>query len=79
MPYSEAQYETPPYISILESRGVQGDSILVEGIHTGSAKVSAKVADLAYKVGIVYRNGKVLGVDRRGGGGFKCFRGLYRF
>ena len=50
MPYSEAQYETPPYIAILESRGFQGDSILVEGIHTGSAKVSAKLADITYKV-----------------------------
>ena len=54
IPFSEAHYETPPYIAILESKGLQGDSILVEGIHTGSAKVNAKISDIAYKVRKLY-------------------------
>ncbi len=37
----------------MEREGKQGFSILVEGIRTGSAKVTAKLDDPAYKVTIV--------------------------
>ncbi|KAL5006223.1 hypothetical protein ScPMuIL_015029 [Solemya velum] len=47
--FSESHYTTPSHIERLESRGVQGDMILVEGIRTGSARVTAKIRDGAYK------------------------------
>ncbi len=50
MKYAESDYDTPDYIDRLETKGKQGDMILVEGIRTGSAKVMAKFADPAYKV-----------------------------
>ncbi|XP_059163994.1 nuclear pore membrane glycoprotein 210-like [Physella acuta] len=47
--FSESHYTTPRHIVPLEEQGQQGDMILVEGIRTGSAKVSAKLKDPAYK------------------------------
>ena len=48
--YSESNYETPRHVEMLEREGKQGLTILVEGIRTGSAKVSAKLSDPVYKV-----------------------------
>ena len=48
--YSESHYETPHHIETLEREGKQGYTILVEGIRTGSAKVTAKLSDPVYKV-----------------------------
>ncbi|CAL1542005.1 unnamed protein product, partial [Lymnaea stagnalis] len=47
--FSDSHYTTPRHISPLEEQGKQGDMILVEGIRTGSAKVSARLRDPAYK------------------------------
>ena len=48
--YAESHYTAPPYVAALEKRGLQGDIILVEGIRTGSAKVSTRLKDPQYKV-----------------------------
>ncbi|ESO84308.1 hypothetical protein LOTGIDRAFT_236288 [Lottia gigantea] len=47
--YTDSHYTTPAHIEPLEERGLQGDRILVEGIRTGSAKVSARLKDPVYK------------------------------
>ena len=48
--YRESDYDTPDHIKPMEKRGVQGDSILVNGIRTGSAVVQAQLKDPVYKV-----------------------------
>lgn len=48
--FHESQYSRPKYIDTLESSGLQGDMLLVEGIRTGSANVKAILKDPAYKV-----------------------------
>ncbi|PVD33180.1 hypothetical protein C0Q70_04429, partial [Pomacea canaliculata] len=47
--FSESHYTTPSHIVPLEEQGLQGDTILVEGIRTGSARCSARLKDVAYK------------------------------
>ncbi|XP_070200007.1 nuclear pore membrane glycoprotein 210-like [Littorina saxatilis] len=47
--FAESHYTTPSHIAPLEERGLQGDSILVEGIRTGSAKISTRLKDSVYK------------------------------
>ncbi|XP_055899109.1 nuclear pore membrane glycoprotein 210-like [Biomphalaria glabrata] len=47
--FTDSHYTTPRHIAPLEAQGKQGDMILVEGIRTGSAKVSARLKDPAYK------------------------------
>ena len=48
--FSDSHYTTPAHIAPLEERGLQGDMILVEGVRTGSAKVSTRLRDPVYKV-----------------------------
>jgi len=50
MPFSESLYEAPKGIATLEEKRMQGDTVLVEGIKTGSAEVIARVNDPLYKV-----------------------------
>ncbi|XP_050414022.1 nuclear pore membrane glycoprotein 210 isoform X1 [Patella vulgata] len=47
--YKDSHYTTPDQIAPLEEKGLQGYSILVEGIRTGSAKVSTRLRDPVYK------------------------------
>ncbi|XP_076471495.1 nuclear pore membrane glycoprotein 210-like [Babylonia areolata] len=47
--FSESHYTTPPHIVPLEELGLQGDTILVEGIRTGSAKCLTRLKDPVYK------------------------------
>ena len=48
--FSESSYKARAHIRSLEEQGRRGDRILVRGIRTGSALVSAKLTDPAYKV-----------------------------
>ncbi|CAG5123932.1 unnamed protein product, partial [Candidula unifasciata] len=47
--FTDSHYVTPPHIIPLEEQGLFGDMVLVEGVQTGSAKVSARFRDPAYK------------------------------
>lgn len=49
MPFSESPYKAPPGIAALEARRQQGDTVLVEGIKTGSAVVVARINDPLYR------------------------------
>jgi len=49
--YLESSYKAPEGIHDLEQHGKRGDRILVRGISTGSARVTVKPQDSAYKVG----------------------------
>lgn len=48
--FKDSNYDTPERIETMESKGLQGDTILVEGVKTGSAYVQVKLTDPAYKV-----------------------------
>lgn len=50
IPFSESPYNAPPGVGNLEAKRMQGDTVLLEGIKTGSAVVIAKVNDPSYKV-----------------------------
>lgn len=62
-PFKGSNFEAPPHIKAMESQGLQGDTILVEGIKTGSANVKVKLKDKAYKVcvNVIVRVGVVSG------------------
>ncbi|KAK2582107.1 hypothetical protein KPH14_004479 [Odynerus spinipes] len=47
--YQESQYETPPTVAELDVIGKRGHIVLLEGIHTGTAKVSVKLPFPEYK------------------------------
>ncbi|ELU01491.1 hypothetical protein CAPTEDRAFT_222865 [Capitella teleta] len=47
--FVDSSYETLDYIMHLERLGQRGDRILISGKRTGSAKVSARIADSAYE------------------------------
>ncbi|GFS06125.1 nuclear pore membrane glycoprotein 210-like [Elysia marginata] len=47
--FSDSHYTTPAHIAPLEEKGLQGDRLLVEGVRTGSAKVSTRLRDPVYK------------------------------
>lgn len=49
MPFSESPYKAPPGIALLEQKRQQGDTVLVEGIETGSAVVVARINDPLYR------------------------------
>ncbi|XP_070565297.1 nuclear pore membrane glycoprotein 210-like isoform X2 [Ptychodera flava] len=49
LPFEPTPYTPPPYIADMERRGQQGDIILVEGVKTGSAKVSAKLKAFGFR------------------------------
>lgn len=40
MTYEESQYERPASIAALDSIGKRGNIVLIEGVRTGTAKVS---------------------------------------
>ena len=48
--FSDSSYNALGYIADLEEQGRRGDRILIRGMRTGSAKVSARLADPAYEV-----------------------------
>jgi hypothetical protein len=50
IPFSESPYNAAPGIATLEAKRMQGSTILLEGIKTGSAEVIARVNDPMYKV-----------------------------
>jgi nuclear pore complex protein Nup210 len=45
MSWKDSPYNTEPILEKLESQGSQGNKVLLEGIKTGSAKVSVKLVD----------------------------------
>ncbi|XP_067936717.1 nuclear pore membrane glycoprotein 210-like [Watersipora subatra] len=47
--FADSSYDTPSHIELMESQGLRGDTILVQGIKTGSAIVSVRLADPVYK------------------------------
>ncbi|RZC37684.1 nuclear pore membrane glycoprotein 210, partial [Asbolus verrucosus] len=49
LPFKDSPYESPPHIRKLEENNKKGSMILVEGIKTGSAKISAQLPYLEYK------------------------------
>ncbi|CAL8098880.1 unnamed protein product [Orchesella dallaii] len=49
MPFSESPYKAPPGVAALEAKRQQGDSVLVEGIKTGSAVVVSRINDPLYR------------------------------
>lgn len=48
--FSDSSYEVKPSIAALETLGYQGHVILIEGLRTGSAKVSVRLEDEFFKV-----------------------------
>ena len=50
--FDDSSYETDPIIGSLESAGLHGDTVLVEGVSTGTAKVQVKPVDRVWKVGM---------------------------
>ena len=48
MTWKDSPYNTEPILEKLESEGFQGNKVLLEGIKTGSAKVSVKLVDSQY-------------------------------
>ena len=56
--FDDSSYETDPIIGALEARGYYGDTVLVEGVSTGTAKVSVRFVDRVWKVwewGLVWK------------------------
>ncbi|XP_031847094.2 nucleoporin 210 [Nomia melanderi] len=49
MTYQESQYETPPTVAALDAVGKKGHIVLLEGIKTGTAKVSVRLPYPEYK------------------------------
>ncbi|XP_017888230.1 nuclear pore membrane glycoprotein 210 [Ceratina calcarata] len=49
MTYQESHYETPPTIAALDALGKKGHVVLLEGIKTGTAKVSVRLSYPEYK------------------------------
>lgn len=48
--FADSSYEVKPSIAALETLGYQGHVILIEGMRTGSAKVSVRLEDESFKV-----------------------------
>lgn len=49
MPFSESSYQVPPGVAVLEAKRQHGDTVLVEGLKTGSAIVVARINDPLYR------------------------------
>ncbi|CAG2175645.1 unnamed protein product, partial [Oppiella nova] len=47
--WSSSSYTGPPFVHFWESRELKGSAILIEGIRTGSAKVTARIVGDDYK------------------------------
>lgn len=48
--FADSSYEVIPSIAALEAQGYQGHVILIEGMRTGSARVSVRLEDDSFKV-----------------------------
>ena len=48
--FDDSSYATDPIIGTLEAGGNHGDTVLVEGVSTGTAKVSVRFVDRVWKV-----------------------------
>lgn len=48
--FDDSSYATDPIIGALEAAGYHGDTVLVEGGSTGTAKVSVRFVDRVWKV-----------------------------
>ena len=48
--FADSSYEVMPSIASLETLGYQGHVILIEGMRTGSARVSVRLEDESFKV-----------------------------
>jgi hypothetical protein len=46
IPWADSPYDTEPSLEQLEKQGLQGNKVLLEGVKTGSAKVSVRWATL---------------------------------
>ena len=42
MPWAESPYNTEPFLEKIEMEGKQGNKVLLEGVKTGSAKVTVR-------------------------------------
>jgi nuclear pore complex protein Nup210 len=42
IPWADSPYNTEPILEQLEKQGQQGNTVLLEGVKTGSAKVSVR-------------------------------------
>ncbi len=42
IPWADSPYNTEPILEQLEKQGQQGNKVLLEGVKTGSAKVSVR-------------------------------------
>ena len=51
--FADSSYEVCPSIEALETIGYQGHVILIEGMRTGSARVSVRLEDDTFKVYIL--------------------------
>ena len=51
--FRDSSYDTPDHIEAMELEGLQGDTILVEGVKTGSANVQVRLKESIYKVWLV--------------------------
>lgn len=49
MPFKESPYDTPPSVAHFDQIGIRGHIILLEGIKTGTAKVSVKLPQKEYR------------------------------
>lgn len=52
LPFLESTYTPPSYISEMEKMAKQGDTVLVSGMKTGSAKLKARIQEAVYQVGL---------------------------
>ena len=48
--FDDSSFATDPIIGALEAAGYHGDTVLVEGMSTGTAKVSVRFMDRVWKV-----------------------------
>ncbi|CAK6441492.1 unnamed protein product [Pipistrellus nathusii] len=49
LPFLESTYTPPSYISEMEKMAKQGDTVLVSGMKTGSAKLKARIQEAVYQ------------------------------
>ncbi|CAI8026947.1 Nuclear pore membrane glycoprotein 210 [Geodia barretti] len=61
--FDDSSYETDPIIGALEARGYYGDTVLVEGVSTGTAKVSVRFVDRVWKDSVAPATVKLLVIE----------------
>ena len=52
--FADSVYKTPPSVEYWERQNLHSSMILIEGSKTGSAKVTVKPLDPAYKVNYLF-------------------------